>query len=51
MEISFGDGLANAIEQARTKQYKCAGFTADYLIGFLLVCWVFNDSSLLTYLF
>ena len=41
LEISFGDGLADALAQARSKPYECAGFTPDYLTGYLLVFWVF----------
>jgi hypothetical protein len=46
MEISFGDGLADAVEQARRKQYECAGFTPDFLIAGLLVFWVFVTNIL-----
>jgi hypothetical protein len=41
LEISFGDGLADALEQARTKPYNCAGFAPEYLLGYLLIFWVF----------
>ena len=47
LEISFGDGLADGLEQARSKPYECAGFTPDYLIGYLLVLWVFLTNTLL----
>ena len=46
MEISFGDGLADAIEAARTKPYDCAGFTPDFLTSGLLVFWVFITNVL-----
>ena len=47
LEISFGDGLADALEQARSKPYVCAGFRPDYLIGYLLVLWVFLTNTLI----
>jgi hypothetical protein len=47
LEISFGDGLADALEQARSKPYECAGFKTDYLTGYLLVFWVFLTNTLI----
>jgi hypothetical protein len=47
LEISFGDGLADALEQARSKDYECAGFAPDYLVGYLLVFWVFLTNTLI----
>jgi hypothetical protein len=47
LEISFGDGLADALEEARTKPYNCAGFKSDYLTGYLLVFWVFLTNTLI----
>jgi hypothetical protein len=46
MEISFGDGLADALEQTRSKPYDCAGFTPDYLTSGLLMLWVFVTNVL-----
>jgi hypothetical protein len=46
MEISFGDGLADSLEQARSKPYDCAGFTPDYLTSGLLMLWVFVTNVL-----
>jgi hypothetical protein len=47
LEISFGDGLADALEEARTKPYECAGFKSDHLTGYLLVFWVFLTNTLI----
>jgi hypothetical protein len=47
MEISFGDGLADALEQARLKPYECAGYAPDFLTTFLLVFWVFVTNVLI----
>ena len=47
LEISFGDGLADALEQARIKPYNCAGFSPDNLLGYLLVLWVFLTNTLI----
>jgi hypothetical protein len=47
LEISFGDGLADALEQARPKPYQCAGFVPDYLLGYLLMLWVFLTNTLI----
>jgi hypothetical protein len=47
MEISFGDGLADALEQARRSPYECAGFNSDSLTAFLLVFWVFVTNVLI----
>jgi hypothetical protein len=47
LEISFGDGLADALEQARTRDFECAGFSPDLLIGYLLVFWVFLTNTLI----
>ena len=47
VEISFGDGLADAIQQARSKPYECAGFQPDYLTGCLLVLWIFLSNTLI----
>jgi hypothetical protein len=35
------------VEQARTKYYECAGFAPDYLVGYLLVFWVFLTNTLI----
>ena len=47
LEISFGDGLADALEQARIKPYNCAGFVPDYVLGYLLVLWMFLTNTLI----
>jgi hypothetical protein len=46
MEISFGDGLADSLDQARNKPYECAGFSPDSLPSGLLVFWVFVTNVL-----
>ena len=46
LEISFGDGLADALEQARGHDYECAGFMADPLLSYILVFWVFLTNVL-----
>jgi hypothetical protein len=47
LEISFGDGLADALEQARSKPFECAGFSPGSLTGYLLVFWVFLTNTLI----
>ena len=47
LEISFGDGLADALQQARSKPYHCAGFAPDYLVGYLLILWAFLTNTLI----
>ena len=47
LEMSFGDGLADALQQARRTDYECAGFTPDFLIGYILVFWVFLTNVLI----
>lgn len=46
LEISFGDGLADALQQARGNDFECAGFMQDRLVGFILVFWVFLTNVL-----
>ena len=46
LEISFGDGLADALEQSRRSDYRCAGFTPDGLTSYILVFWVFLTNVL-----
>ena len=47
LEISFGDGLADALEQSRTSDYTCPGYTQDGLISYILVFWVFLTNVLI----
>ena len=46
LEISFGDGLADALNQARTRDYECAGFNVDGLVIYILIFWVFLTNVL-----
>jgi hypothetical protein len=46
LEISFGDGLADALEQARRLDYECPGYGSDVLTGYLVVFWVFLTNVL-----
>ena len=46
LEISFGDGLSDALQQSRRTDYECAGFQPDLLVGYVLVFWVFLTNVL-----
>ena len=47
LEISFGDGLSDALQQAHRADYECAGFRPDPLIAYILVFWVFLTNVLI----
>jgi hypothetical protein len=47
LEISFGDGLSDALEQARKTEYECPGYATDGLSGILIVIWVFLTNVLI----
>ncbi len=47
LEISFGDGLADALQQARQSDYACAGFKPDPLTAYILIFWVFLTNVLI----
>ena len=46
LEISFGDGLSDALMEARRQDYSCPGFSPDNLVGYVLVVWVFLTNIL-----
>ncbi len=46
LEISFGDGFADALKLARRSDYECAGFRPDFLTGYILVFWTFLTNVL-----
>jgi hypothetical protein len=46
LSISLGDGFADALQQARTYQFRCGGFDPDVLIAFLFIVWVFFTNVL-----
>ena len=46
LEISFGDGLADAIDDARQSRYACAGLNSDGLLVYILMLWVFLTNVL-----
>ena len=47
LEVSFGDGLADSLEQARYRPYECAGFNPDNITVYLVILWVFVTNVLI----
>ena len=46
LEISFGDGLADGLMEARRRDYACPGFNPDGIVGYVIVFWMFLTNVL-----
>jgi hypothetical protein len=47
LQISFGDGLAGALDGVQQSDYDCAGFPPNPLLAYLITFWVFLTNVLI----
>jgi len=47
LQISFGDGFSNALQQARGMSSECAGYAPDALLPVIIILWVFLTNTLI----